>query len=149
MNKHIVFSPAYPKGFSDPTLCMSLDATDGEFVDIIHTDTRRFGQPQARGHLDFYVNGGYLQPGCGGWTELGEDICSHDRSFDLFTASLEDTCHFDGSHKCIPKISEPGMEDCPSGVRMGFYAIETPRARGNYYIDTTSSYPFCLDKKSK
>jgi hypothetical protein len=46
-----------------------LDTTDGEFVDIIHTnggtllhDQQGFLPPI--GHIDFYPNGGQFQPGC-------------------------------------------------------------------------------------
>jgi hypothetical protein len=46
-----------------------LDTTDGDFVDIIHTnggtllhDQQGFLPPI--GHIDFYPNGGQFQPGC-------------------------------------------------------------------------------------
>lgn len=43
----------------------TLDVTDADFVDIIHTNggTASFTEPM--GHVDFYVNGGEKQPGCG------------------------------------------------------------------------------------
>ena len=42
-----------------------LDATDADFVDVIHTDSDFCGLPQMSGHIDFYVNGGETQPyGC-------------------------------------------------------------------------------------
>ena len=48
-----------------------LDVTDGDFVDIIHTDGgdltgNELGMQEAIGHIDFYPNGGAIQPGCGG-----------------------------------------------------------------------------------
>ncbi len=48
-----------------------LDISDGEFVDIIHTDGgdltgNELGMLEPIGHIDFYPNGGAIQPGCRG-----------------------------------------------------------------------------------
>lgn len=36
----------------------------GDFVDIIHTNALGKGKLEPTGHIDFYLNGGTLQPGC-------------------------------------------------------------------------------------
>lgn len=41
-----------------------LDATDARFVDVIHTSAGTFGKIEPSGHVDFYINGGYVQPQC-------------------------------------------------------------------------------------
>jgi len=41
-----------------------IDATDANFVDIMHTDTKKFGLSQLLGHIDFFPNGGRSQPSC-------------------------------------------------------------------------------------
>lgn len=41
-----------------------LDPTDAEFVDVIHTNALVQGKIERCGHVDFYMNGGILQPGC-------------------------------------------------------------------------------------
>lgn len=41
-----------------------LDATDADFVDVIHTNLGIFGKIENSGHIDFYVNGGSTQPMC-------------------------------------------------------------------------------------
>ena len=46
-----------------------LDATDANFVDIIHTDGASIlqvglGLLQSSGHVDFFPNGGHFQPEC-------------------------------------------------------------------------------------
>ncbi|CAH0581125.1 unnamed protein product [Chrysodeixis includens] len=69
-----------------------LDKTCAAFVDIIHSNTRRYGMDTPTGTIDFYPNYGEdVQPGC----EEGifepfspEELCSHDRSRDLMIQAL-------------------------------------------------------------
>ena len=60
--------PACPQ-FSVQDTDSRLDQSDGQFVDVIHTNSGSlmegalsFASPI--GHVDFYVNGGNAQPGC-------------------------------------------------------------------------------------
>lgn len=55
--------PALPL-FSTQSLEWKLDSSDGDFVDVIHTNAGIFGKLEACGHVDFYVNGGQLQNAC-------------------------------------------------------------------------------------
>ncbi|XP_077311558.1 pancreatic lipase-related protein 2-like [Lithobates pipiens] len=58
--------PARPF-FEDTDKVVHLDASDAEFVDIIHTDTEPFlglGMMKPTGHYDFYPNGGQHMTGC-------------------------------------------------------------------------------------
>ncbi|KAG7298503.1 hypothetical protein JYU34_018138 [Plutella xylostella] len=56
--------PAMPL-FEKLPLEQKLDASDAEFVDVIHTDAGIFGVHHQIGHADFYPNGGISpQPGC-------------------------------------------------------------------------------------
>lgn len=41
-----------------------LDPSDASFVDVIHTNAFVQGKVERCGHVDFYMNGGILQPGC-------------------------------------------------------------------------------------
>lgn len=41
-----------------------LDPTDAEFVDIIHSCAGTLGFAEPLGHVDFFPNGGFNQPGC-------------------------------------------------------------------------------------
>ncbi|KAG8544055.1 hypothetical protein GDO81_023148 [Engystomops pustulosus] len=53
--------------FEDTPREVSLDASDANFVDIIHTDTHPLlglGLMKPAGHFDFYPNGGQHMPGC-------------------------------------------------------------------------------------
>ncbi|KAM5132129.1 pancreatic lipase-related protein 2-like [Mantella aurantiaca] len=60
--------PARPF-FEDTDKVVHLDASDAEFVDIIHTDTDPvfgLGIMKPTGHFDFYPNGGQHMTGCPG-----------------------------------------------------------------------------------
>ena len=63
---------------------------DADFVQVIHTNTNKYGHTEPMGHVDYYLNDGAIQPAdilssCGYWTSklssvvnnyLG-NICSH------------------------------------------------------------------------
>ena len=55
--------PAGPLFASTPP-AVRLDPSDATFVDVIHTDAKRWGIEQPCGHIDFYPNGGVNQVGC-------------------------------------------------------------------------------------
>ncbi|KAI8774315.1 Pancreatic lipase- protein 2 [Biomphalaria glabrata] len=163
--------PAQPN-FSGFSQAVRLDPTDASFVDVIHTDAepydtvRGYGMIEPVGHVDFYPNGGRAQPGCQEETSvLGfmEDVvsngitdaefhvsCSHERSTELFTASIRQTtfgsCQFT-SYPCSSaerfwqgECRHCGNRPCPV---MGYHADLYFRSRGSYYLNTTGSQPFC------
>jgi len=105
-----------------------LDPTDANFVDVIHTDAESilmggYGMEQPVGHVDFYPNGGEVQPGCSlldlpdissiTVEELGASLpsadtvgrhlvaCAHNRAVALYIDSIRSgtTCPMVG-HKC-------------------------------------------------
>jgi pancreatic lipase-related protein 2 len=57
--------PAMPLFITSPN-DEKLDSTDADFVDVIHTNALIQGKIEKCGHVDFYMNGGIIQPGC--WT---------------------------------------------------------------------------------
>jgi len=105
-----------------------LDPTDADFVDVIHTDAESilmggYGMEQPVGHVDFYPNGGEVQPGCSlldlpdissiTVEELGASLpsadtvgrhlvaCAHNRAVALYIDSIRSgtTCPMVG-HRC-------------------------------------------------
>lgn len=62
--------PAGP-GFITTSKDNKLDKEDGKFVDVIHTNCFMQGLVEELGHVDFYLNGGIIQPGC--WAEPSEE----------------------------------------------------------------------------
>ncbi|XP_026726325.1 pancreatic triacylglycerol lipase-like isoform X1 [Trichoplusia ni] len=147
-----------------------LDATDADFVDIIHTNGRLlsrigFGFPDPTGHADFYPNGGMKQPGCYNntkslWakllpfspTKLQQAICSHGRAYLLFTESLiSNNCTFRGhkwdlTYEGVNASLKSICDRSGSCSEMGIRAVggsDTPRARGPYFVLTTDKEPYC------
>ncbi|XP_046397325.1 pancreatic lipase-related protein 2-like [Ischnura elegans] len=149
-------SPCF--GSDDPE--SKLDSSDASFVDVIHTNGRLFkklglGQPDPVGHVDFYPNGGMIQPGCKDKKSIlnilkldkfQRSICSHGRSHQFFIEAIRNNCTFWG-HRW--KQNEKGyanvdyssctLEDC---TEMGMLSEEFP-ARGVFYVTTKERIPFC------
>lgn len=55
--------PALPLYYSTH-LNKRLSRNDAKFVDVIHTNALEQGQIDPCGDIDFYVNGGVVQPAC-------------------------------------------------------------------------------------
>uniref|UniRef100_A0A194AQ58 Putative pancreatic triacylglycerol lipase-like protein n=1 Tax=Pinctada fucata TaxID=50426 RepID=A0A194AQ58_PINFU len=146
-----------------------LDPTDAQFVDVIHTDSSSIlqlgmGAMQALGHVDFYPNGGVNQPGCqkGAFDKIthtvwnavtqldiiaaeGAVACSHERSYVLFTESINSNCPFRAYPCTGSKEFEAGhcLECSGDGCsEMGYKAINNT-GRGSLYLDTAGASPFC------
>lgn len=63
-----------------------LHKTDANYVEVIHTNSRRLGIEARLGTADFYPNSGKVQPNCSSVARC--DIVSHSRAIDLFVESL-------------------------------------------------------------
>ncbi len=106
-----------------------LSENDAKFVDVIHTS--RLGYFLKLGHIDFFPNGGRIQPGCveteEGFSEavvsLGNRLsgsCSHARAHEYYLQSVKDN-HLYGC-KCnnIFRYEFTGCEvDCEDKVPFG------------------------------
>ncbi|XP_064555542.1 pancreatic triacylglycerol lipase [Drosophila montana] len=149
--------PAAPL-FTDTDPIVRLDRTDAHFVDILHTDANPLmkgglGLIQRVGHVDFYPNGGFDNPGCDKklqdvmksnrkgslFSTMQEFLgCNHIRSEQYYTESIGSKCPFMGitcdsfdSFKDVKcgSCDEPGRL-C---MRMGFHSqqdYEEQLARG-------------------
>ncbi|OWF47404.1 pancreatic lipase-related protein 2-like [Mizuhopecten yessoensis] len=146
-----------------------LDATDADFVDVIHTDASSIlelgmGSIQQMGHVDFYPNGGKDQPGCDAgllgkvshtvWNAVSQlDLyageatvaCSHERSYELFTESISSSCPFK-AYPCT-SAAEFDLGHClrchgDECSEMGYNSINFA-ARGSLYLQTQANAPFC------
>ncbi|XP_072023689.1 pancreatic lipase-related protein 2-like [Amphiura filiformis] len=125
--------PAKPNFEGQPIDC-KLDKSDAHFVDVIHTDMDIAGVAESIGHIDFFPNGGRMQPGC------NSAICSHLRAKSLFRASVWTDCQFQTT-RCDG--APCGVSGCPP---MGFNAFNPRETRkGDYCLTTTDKPPYCTD----
>ncbi|XP_068632523.1 lipoprotein lipase [Battus philenor] len=115
-----------------------LTKSDAQFVEVIHTDSSgpfANGLMDALGHIDFYPNGGSKQPGC-----FLSNICSHNRAWELFTATLNVSNELKGN-RCA-SITQLNRDRCNGdSLSMGTNAYSKPGS-GMYRVNTGRSYPF-------
>ncbi|XP_030380899.1 pancreatic triacylglycerol lipase [Scaptodrosophila lebanonensis] len=138
--------PAAPL-FTDTDTIVRLDRSDAHFVDIVHTDANPLmkgglGIYQRIGHVDFYPNGGFDNPGCDKklqdvmknhrkatlFSTVQEFLgCNHIRSYQYFTESIESKCPFMGiSCDSFDSFKEIKCSSCHEPgrlcMRMGFHS---------------------------
>ncbi|KAJ8983363.1 hypothetical protein NQ317_009276 [Molorchus minor] len=118
-----------------------LDPTDGQFVQVIHTNGGLLGISASIGDSDYFPNGGSRQPGC------GIDItgsCSHSRVIYLYAEAVESSTNLFEATLC-ESYSDFTNGRCRSNSRsvMGGFGVDT-RASGNYYLDTASTALYAL-----
>ncbi|XP_075978903.1 pancreatic lipase-related protein 2-like [Anticarsia gemmatalis] len=152
--------PARPC-FKTTNLKDRLDPSDADFVEVIHTNAVGFGYSDPSGHVDFYPNGGVRQPGCHynlsvlqnmaiPYYLLAQAICSHGRSYVLFTETLNNSsCKFLGSPWNLTVAGLYASLDsnyckenntrCPE---MGIRA--TKQYPGTYVVITKHEEPYCV-----
>ncbi|KAK0162495.1 hypothetical protein PV327_006269 [Microctonus hyperodae] len=125
-----------------------LDKTDATFVDIIHTNTNLFGISKPIGHVDFYVNYGFTQPGCC----IYEIACSHQRAWIIFAESVLTPYEFP-AFRCndpgfwrttkllVGRMSKP-ESNCEifKNDYMGF--IASPKSEGQFVVLTNNEPPY-------
>jgi pimeloyl-ACP methyl ester carboxylesterase len=143
-----------------------LDATDADYVEVLHTNGDVFsmggcGTLQPMGTVDFYANGGWLQPGCSrGLPQVITDVlsldfsimlddysCNHARAFQLFIESVKNagqpdkTCQF-VSFPCDTSDKYDAGEcfKCKNGVcpRAGYLTDADTAVDGKYFFKTNA-----------
>ncbi|XP_046639785.1 lipase member H-like isoform X2 [Daphnia pulicaria] len=132
--------PAFP-GFSIDNTDGRLDVTDAQFVDIIHTNSDSLlngglSFTTSIGHVDFWPNGGIVQPGC------SLISCSHYRALIYFTESINTKKPFTAT-KCSTHMDwYIGLCANNTQTAMGF-SVSTS-AKGDYFLLTNVKAPFAL-----
>ncbi|XP_053618478.1 lipase member H-B-like [Plodia interpunctella] len=117
-----------------------LDASDGENVDIVHTNIDGFGIADRLGHVDFYVNGGEFQPGDLIFNPC-LTICSHVKSFLYWWQALVNPKMFIGI-RCN-SIQDARVGNFKEDSETNFLGAETNFSRpGIYYLGTLNIFPY-------
>ncbi|XP_076245944.1 uncharacterized protein LOC143186258 [Calliopsis andreniformis] len=123
-----------------------LDKSDAEFVDVFHTDAFIQGKAERSGHVDFYMNGGFIQPGC--WETRRFFKCDHHRAVMYFAESINSDVGFWGWQcrgffyyvlgMCPQRPPAVLAGDKVDRSKRGFYLVKTnshsPYAMGNFSI---------------
>ncbi|XP_066146072.1 phospholipase A1-like [Euwallacea fornicatus] len=127
-----------------------LDKSDADFVDVIHTSAGTFGKLEATGHVDFYVNGGSLQPAC--QSKKYPPLCSHIMAGLYFSESIRNSVLGGNSfiaRKCDNIVNYVlglcnGIENNMAIMGENVYYL----TRGIYYLETADQPPYALGFKS-
>ncbi|XP_076250877.1 pancreatic lipase-related protein 3-like isoform X2 [Rhynchophorus ferrugineus] len=126
-----------------------LDKTDADFVDVIHTSSGTFGKLEATGHVDFYVNGGVLQPAC--LSKKYPPLCSHIMAGLYFAESIKSSVY--GGKSFIARQCENIVQyflglcdDTQKLTVMGENAYYL--TRGTFFLETNDKAPYALGFKS-
>ncbi|XP_050310460.1 lipase member H-like [Anthonomus grandis grandis] len=134
--------PALP-GFITGNLDEKLDKSDATFVDVYHTNALMQGKAEESGHVDFYFNGGSVQPGCWGPEFFS---CNHHRAPLYYAESINSDAGFWG-WKCPSYFDYLGGR-CPPSVSNELYVLAGEKLRhgivGTYMVITGSSPPFAI-----
>lgn len=113
IKNEIISGPLFRGSDIDNRLCES----DAKFVEVIHTNARRFGLKDKSGSVDFFPNYGHTQPNCG--LLIHCDIDSHSRSIDLFVESLTENNFV--AQKCPSHIDvskDRQFQDCDGEIAL-------------------------------
>lgn len=123
-----------------------IDASDGKYVEIIHTNGLLFGYPQACGHADFWVNGGdvLIQKGCNPLSLITKTFnvfeyvfCSHYLAYRVYAESIINPKGFPAKNCTSWSDYEVGKCDSNPTVYWGEHAI------GNkFYVKANGQPPY-------
>ncbi|XP_059491254.1 pancreatic triacylglycerol lipase-like [Neocloeon triangulifer] len=121
-----------------------LDRSDAHFVDVIHTNAGNKGKLGPNGHVDFYVNGGTVQPGCAGPEVYDPASCAHARAPIYYAESIGTSIGFWGKECRSWLAFRSNLCDwsTDSIALMGENADS--RKHGQFFLDSQSHSPFAM-----
>lgn len=121
-----------------------LDASDADFVEVIHTNVDGYGMATQMGHVDFYVNGGEYQP-----TDLLSlpcvATCSHFRVLPIWYSAMNNPKSFIAI-KC-DSIQQARDSNCYKRKKLetNYLGLSVNKTNhGIFYLATSLEYPYYL-----
>ena len=123
-------------------LFQRLNPEDARFVETIHTEAVGFGDHEARGHVQFFVNGGVAQPMCTSVIGTVAQTCSHLFASTIWAESIR------AQSAIFPALQCESWEhflrnDCNSSAPIGNLGVITSTSlRGTYFLRTNNEAPF-------
>lgn len=128
-----------------------LNPNDARAVQVVHTDGGTFGFKAACGTIDFFVNGGQSQPGCGiirgdllkfwrlpSW--INAIMCNHQRSQWIFIESVKNPATIFG--KRCTGWTKYKLGRCDDGQVADMGDLWMTGKRGLFYLETAGEEPF-------
>ncbi|XP_055376067.1 lipase member H-A-like [Condylostylus longicornis] len=138
--------PAFP-GFYIFPLRKALNADDGDFVDIIHTDGLIYGAPLSIGTVDFWPNrGSFTQPSCPkrNFKILSEnDVCSHHQAWKFWAESVTNLYNVEFFAAKALSWQDFRIRSQFMKLPLAKMGINCPKnISGKYYLQTNPKSPF-------
>jgi hypothetical protein len=157
VNKIIGLDPAGPIfGYKDSNLYqdpeLRLNNGDATNVEIFHTSTDVLGFQDPLGDLDFYINGGRIQPGCD-----GEDFgaCSHNIAPKMFDYMNKNNVSCSSKWKCniadgskVENIIDENQTElnnagCYRHTKVNLGSLDQTITNGIYWVDVDTNSKTC------
>ncbi|KAH1017512.1 phospholipase A1 member A [Dendroctonus ponderosae] len=132
--------PALP-GYLFASNDEKLDKSDAEFVDVYHTSAFMQGKAQESGHIDFYFNGGSVQPGC--WQEESFLSCNHHRAPIYYAESINSLAGFWG-YRCTSYFDYLRHNCPPNEIEVLLGERVNRFIQGTYMVITAAASPFAI-----
>lgn len=123
----IALDPAQPN-FKDSQKNERVDVDSGQFVMVLHTSTMFLGLREPVGHVDFYFNGGQMQPSCN-----SDTVCGHVIVLNYLADSLKNSSEFK-AYRChtLSDCEKKNVDNKEPTIDMN---INTPNStRGLYSV---------------
>jgi pancreatic lipase-related protein 2 len=119
-----------------------LNPGDARFVESIHTEAVGFGDHEARGHVQYFVNGGVTQPQCTSVINTIAQTCSHLFATAVWVESIEARTPIFPALRC-ESWARFLVNDCDTQAPVGNLGVLTsPKLRGAHFLRTNLASPF-------